>query len=276
MTDNAKGFIILKSHVPGIELLTREQKGLLLEALIADLMGDENQITDPVVNAVFVMMLPSIRGAQSAYDRKAQVARENGKLGGRPQKPTQTEKTDLVNNNPVGFCETEKTQNRIELNRIEENRIDIKEENIPPLSPKGDIPPQGGRTRKEDPKMEYGRFEKVLLSEKEFLALQDKFGIHGTQERIDRLDAYIASTGKKYKSHYATILNWENREMSNKPSNVPRPITVGQQRQQERQVMARMLLEDGDRRRAEEMRDAHGNRVVTQPDGTQLTLPPGW
>jgi hypothetical protein len=216
-------------------------------------------------------MLPSIRGAQSAYDKKAQIARENGKLGGRPQKPTQNEKPNGFSENPVGFQETDglcENQNRIDKNRIDKNRIDIKEE---------DMPPEGAHhTKKEAQKTAYGQFAKVLLTEKEFLALQDKFGVQGAQERIDHLDAYIASKGAKYKSHYATILNWENRDVSTKPSNVPRPVTVGQQRQQERQVMARMLLEDGNRQRAEEIRDADGNRIVTQPNGSQLALPPGW
>ena len=31
-------------------------------------------------------------------------------------------------------------------------------------------------------------------------------------QRIDSLDGYIASRGDKYKSHYATILNWERMD----------------------------------------------------------------
>ena len=31
-------------------------------------------------------------------------------------------------------------------------------------------------------------------------------------ERIERISAYVASTGKSYKSHYATIRNWAKRE----------------------------------------------------------------
>ena len=32
------------------------------------------------------------------------------------------------------------------------------------------------------------------------------------QERIERLSAYMQSRGKRYKSHYATILTWERNE----------------------------------------------------------------
>ena len=41
------------------------------------------------------------------------------------------------------------------------------------------------------------------------------------QERIERLSEYIASTGKKYKSHYATIRAWANRD--SKPAASPQP-----------------------------------------------------
>ena len=32
------------------------------------------------------------------------------------------------------------------------------------------------------------------------------------EERIERLSGYIASSGKKYKSHYATIRQWAARD----------------------------------------------------------------
>ena len=32
------------------------------------------------------------------------------------------------------------------------------------------------------------------------------------QDFIERLSGYIASTGKRYKSHYVTMLNWYRRD----------------------------------------------------------------
>lgn len=51
----------------------------------------------------------------------------------------------------------------------------------------------------------------VFLSEEEHQKLVAQFGEHGAKERIDRINVYLGSTGKKYKSHYYTILNWERR-----------------------------------------------------------------
>lgn len=38
------------------------------------------------------------------------------------------------------------------------------------------------------------------------------------EERIERLSSYVASTGKKYKSHYATIRNWARKDAEVKPN----------------------------------------------------------
>jgi phage replication O-like protein O len=62
------------------------------------------------------------------------------------------------------------------------------------------------------PKKKYGEGNNVLLTEDEYTKLVQKFGKAGADARIENLSAYIASKGKKYNSHYFTILNWENMD----------------------------------------------------------------
>ncbi len=53
----------------------------------------------------------------------------------------------------------------------------------------------------------FGRYKNVILSEKELAELQEE--LPGKWEYyIDRLSGYIASSGKKYKNHAATIRRW--------------------------------------------------------------------
>jgi hypothetical protein len=48
----------------------------------------------------------------------------------------------------------------------------------------------------------------VLLTAAEHEKFVSRAGESETNELIDQLSRYIASHGKKYKSHYATLLNW--------------------------------------------------------------------
>ena len=71
----------------------------------------------------------------------------------------------------------------------------------------------------------YGYYELVLLTDEDYEKLKAEFP-HDYSERIARLDEYIASTGKKYKNHLATIRAWarkdtkpQGRPVANKSSN---------------------------------------------------------
>ena len=61
----------------------------------------------------------------------------------------------------------------------------------------------------------YGMYKNVLLSDEDYQKLQEEFH-HDYSERIDRLSEYIASTGKSYKSHLATIRSWARKEKPTK------------------------------------------------------------
>ncbi len=64
----------------------------------------------------------------------------------------------------------------------------------------------------------YGMYENVLLTDEDYQKLQEEFP-HDYSERIERLSEYIASTGKKYKSHLATIRAWARKDVVQRPAN---------------------------------------------------------
>ena len=55
----------------------------------------------------------------------------------------------------------------------------------------------------------------MLLTDDELDKLKSEF--FDWQDRIERLSSYVASTGKKYKSHYATIRNWAKKDKETQP-----------------------------------------------------------
>lgn len=62
-----------------------------------------------------------------------------------------------------------------------------------------------------EPRHKYGEYSNVLLSDTDLAKLKREFP-NEWQERIERLSAYMASTGKSYKNHLATIRNWARRD----------------------------------------------------------------
>lgn len=73
----------------------------------------------------------------------------------------------------------------------------------------------------------YGVCNNVTLTDEEHLKLAEQFGEAGTIERIDNLSTYIASKGDKYKSHYATIINWDNRDKQKTIAPAASPVSAG-------------------------------------------------
>ena len=53
----------------------------------------------------------------------------------------------------------------------------------------------------------YGEFKNVKLTDDEYKKLEEK----NLLPYIEKLSSYIASKGKRYKSHYATILTWSRK-----------------------------------------------------------------
>lgn len=63
---------------------------------------------------------------------------------------------------------------------------------------------------KKPTKHKYGEYNNVLLTDAELEKLKAEYPDY--EERIERLSSYVASTGKSYKSHYATIRNWARKD----------------------------------------------------------------
>jgi hypothetical protein len=61
-------------------------------------------------------------------------------------------------------------------------------------------------------KESYGELENVKLTKDEYSKLLNLLGEHNLNSLIFELDTYMASKGKRYKSHYATLLNWAKRK----------------------------------------------------------------
>ena len=71
---------------------------------------------------------------------------------------------------------------------------------------------------KKPVKHKYGEYANVLLTDEELDKLKNEY--IDWEERIERLSSYVASTGKAYKSHYATIRNWAKKDATQQKTSV--------------------------------------------------------
>lgn len=115
------------------------------------------------------------------------------------------DKKTLQCNTDVTKCNTEieNRDKRLEL----ENKDREREKNDTPTDTVSDTLPD---TQVKPGRHKYGEYSNVLLSDAEYEKLMVE--IPYSAAMIERLSEYIASTGKKYKSHYATIRAWHRRD----------------------------------------------------------------
>ena len=73
-------------------------------------------------------------------------------------------------------------------------------------------------------KKSYGIFQNVYLRDEEIKELKEVL-VKDFSNYVERLSAYLKSTGKTYKDHKATILSWFYKDQGNrrgiKASNIP-------------------------------------------------------
>lgn len=107
------------------------------------------------------------------------------------------------------LCDANVQKSDIEIEKEIEKETEQEEETEeaqPPPSPK-------------PVRHKYGAYKNVLLSDEDYTKLQAEFP-RDWSERIERLSEYIASTGKSYKNHLATIRSWARKDKPKSSGNV--------------------------------------------------------
>lgn len=74
-----------------------------------------------------------------------------------------------------------------------------------------DITPSEEPPKAKPVRHKYGAYKNVLLSDEDMAKVKNEFS-SDYEDRIERLSEYMASTGKGYKNHLATIRNWAKRD----------------------------------------------------------------
>jgi hypothetical protein len=136
-----------------------------------------------------------------------------------PQKGSKETLPEVVKNFNQGSKETlpevvknfnQGSKETLPNNYINNNSNNYIDKDIPPQAAPT-APAPSGDVEVKTVKHKYGEYKNVLLTDKELDKLKAEYPADW-EIRIERLSEYIASKGAKYKSHYATIRAWANRD----------------------------------------------------------------
>ena len=176
-------------YLDAIEPLGDAERGRLFTSLLEYARSGASPQLNGNERFLFPMMRAQIDRDTTALEEMSVVRSEAGKKGGRPKKQTKAKKA-------IAFSESKKSKDK-EEDKDKDYDYDNIEKNI-----------------KKEIRHQYGQYNNVLLSDTELEKLKSEFSDY--EQRIERLSEYIASTGKTYKNHLATIRSWSRRDNKSK------------------------------------------------------------
>lgn len=95
MEKESVGIVIYKDYMEYLGFLSREDKGAVMEALMEyAFLAKEPDITDKASLLVFTFMKNQLDRDREKYEKKCEINRKNGALGGRPPKDEEGKKRE--------------------------------------------------------------------------------------------------------------------------------------------------------------------------------------
>lgn len=127
-----------------------------------------------------------------------------------------TDRGKALCRNGESICQKGEMEETEKANGFHENG-----EPIPDSKPDDKPDSKTTYTRNAPARHKHGEYQNVLLTDEELSKLKAEFPTDWNS-RIESLSSYMASTGKAYKNHLATIRNWARRD-DRARKNEPKP-----------------------------------------------------
>ena len=231
MATGKQGFTIFHADVNALSsVLTAEQMGRLFVALSHYSERGEAEVADDL-KGVFALLAPKIDQQNAKYAETCARNRTNrtSRDQSSPVVTSGDQSSRAVSSRPQQEQEQEQEQElkqEQEHNRILTDADGGEAANAPacaretheaPDTDDGSMAVAKNATTTQKPKVKairhkYGEYQNVLLTDEDYEKLQAEFPTE-YEALIERLSAYMASTGRAYKNHLATMRNWARRDL---------------------------------------------------------------
>lgn len=199
-------FILYTDQKAVINKLSDEQAGKLIKAIYEYVENGEMPELDTVLDLVITPFKTVLDKDKAKYEEVSKARAEAGSKGGKAKESKRKQKKELQ-------VKESKSSNSDDNDNEYDN--DLKKENI---------------------KKKYGENENVRFTDEEFQKVKDYFP-KDYMERIQSLDDYIQSKGKRYKDHFATLRTWARKEGY-------KPPTINKKKEEYRAVDTSQLTEE--------------------------------
>lgn len=194
-------FILYNSFYEPIKSLSDEQLGKLFRAVF-DYTTNGNVTEDNNILIAFMFIKNQIDLDTKKWEEERKKRSEAGRLGGINRAKNQKQKLSSKSKQCLEVLRSGKQSQANQGDNVNVNvNVNNKKEN--------------------NKKKKFGEFNNVLLTEEEYTKLEN----NNLLFYIEKLSAYLESTGKRYKSHYATILSWSRKEKQDNNKNEETKLT---------------------------------------------------
>lgn len=207
-------FILYTDNRKQVQMLTREQKGDLLDAIFAYADGDDPDDMDAVTEMAFSFIKDRIDRDAAKYEEICERRRENGRKGGEASA-------------------SKREQMQANATKSKQVQHDNDPDNDP--DPDNDTHSEGNKRARET-KHKHGEYNHVTLTASEYQRLIDDYGTQRVESAIRRVDEYCQTSGKRYKDYNLVIRKWGMEEPAKSP---PQQRTVTQQKDPPRNYVRR-------------------------------------
>lgn len=178
------------------------------------MLNDKIPYTDKMLSTIFRMNEATVQMALNIFEQFGMIEIVDGVITipnwGKHQSLDQLEnKKEYMRNYMADYRQKQKALT------CKTNSKTNSKANVRQADKEEEIEEDKEKEKNKNKKHKYGEYANVLLTDDELQKLKTEFS--DWEERIENLSSYIESTGKKYKSHLATIRNWARKEVKEKP-----------------------------------------------------------
>lgn len=226
-------FVLYDEYFEHIDLMTDEQAGMLLRAIMAYRNGKDLPEMDAAATIAFSFIRQQMDRDSEKYEETCRKRAEAGAMGGRPRKEEKangfSEKAKKAN----GYSE-KANESKQKANESKQNHNEDEDDNEDEFIKRESV----GKRKPERHK--YGMYQNVLLSDEQMEKLQAEIPDYSTY--IEEVSEYVAKTGKGYKDYLAAIRSWHRKDQQQgKTRAAPNRFNNFEQRDYDYQQLERQL-----------------------------------